>query len=328
MAVRLTIEKDMPWEGHARGFRPRCIRCCRCTAERPFPRAGGDVPVCSRDPKAPEETPQLGRIARQGGAGRPTCSAFASASVETRCGGLSAAHLHRDRADLSGRRHRRDRQTRSIRCWMLEHIAGILRETDAKVLVHAQGLSQDRLGARRANEAVQLAAPNVETVLEVRPCLRYMTGLKRADHPLIYPPQEPGSHPAQGWVSTPSLAKQPRALEFLPTATATGSPPNFHTGGATGLPPRAQPSTAIPASSTMPWPGLTLLFSERGMLQISCRCRSFTVFATIVCSAPASARAPQDSAVSDGTQWLSRGGRGVFRQFFLGNWSNAIARPS
>lgn len=155
-----------------------------------------------------------------------------------------------------------------------EHIAGILRETNAKVLVTLKAFPKTDV-AQKAAEAVALA-PNVETVLEVD-LLRYITGIKKLIVPLIRP-KNPVSHQAKVLDFSKEMAKQPKALGFADSAGDRVAA-YFHTGGTTGLPKVAQHRySGIIYNS---WLGDRLLFEPEDV-QI-CPLPMFHVFATIVC---------------------------------------------
>ena len=155
-----------------------------------------------------------------------------------------------------------------------DHIAAILRETGAKVLVTLKPFPKTDV-AQKAAEAVKYA-PNVTTVLEVD-LLRYMTGLKRWIIPFIRPKIEV-THHANHLDFHKELAKQ-RAdgLEFL-------DPPEdrvaayFHTGGTTGMPKVAQHKVSGMVYNG--WIGDTLLFGPED--NTICPLPLFHVFAVHV----------------------------------------------
>ncbi|SFP77509.1 acyl-CoA synthetase [Tranquillimonas alkanivorans] len=154
-----------------------------------------------------------------------------------------------------------------------EHIAGILRETGAKVLVTLKSFPKSDV-AQKAAQAVALA-PNVETVIEVD-LTRYLTGVKRFVVPMIRP-KMPIKHKARVLDLNRELAKQPRDLTF---ADSTGDrvAAYFHTGGTTGMPKVAQHRYSGIVYNG--WLGATLLFREEDVL--ICPLPMFHVFATIV----------------------------------------------
>ncbi|KPP87549.1 MAG: fatty-acyl-CoA synthase [Rhodobacteraceae bacterium HLUCCA08] len=268
MADRDAFEKDMPWE--AREVPTTLYQMLQGTAERHSARKAVTFQMFS-DPKAPEETlswgelhdkaVQAANLFRSLGIGETDAVAFllpnCTETVLTYLGGAIAGIVNPINPLLEA-----------------EHIAGILRETDAKVLVTLKAFPKTDV-AQKANEAVRLA-PNVETVLEVD-LLRYMTGLKRLIIPLIRP-KNPVSHRAQVLDFNAELAKQPRALSF---ADSDGDriAAYFHTGGTTGLPKVAQHRYSGIVYNA--WLGATLLFSEEDVQIVPLPI--FHVFATIVC---------------------------------------------
>ncbi|UXU75042.1 MULTISPECIES: acyl-CoA synthetase [unclassified Paracoccus (in: a-proteobacteria)] len=152
-----------------------------------------------------------------------------------------------------------------------EQIAGILRETNAKVLVTLKSFPKTEV-AQKAAQAVALA-PNVQTVLEVD--LRsYLTGIKRLLVPLMRPKT--------------TVRHQARVLDFEASASAQNHDrlnfalPNedrvsayFHTGGTTGTPKVAQHKQSGMIYNG--WLGATLLFDETDVLM--CPLPMFHVFA-------------------------------------------------
>ena len=154
-----------------------------------------------------------------------------------------------------------------------EHIAGILRETDAKVLVTLKAFPKTDV-AQKAAEAVAMA-PGVKTVLEVD-LLRYMTGLKKFIIPLIRP-KNPVSHSAEVKDFNAELNKQPKTLNF---ADSEGDrvAAYFHTGGTTGLPKVAQHRYSGLIYNA--WLGQRLLFTETDVQMTPLPL--FHVFATVV----------------------------------------------
>jgi len=116
-----------------------------------------------------------------------------------------------------------------------EQIAGILRETGAKVLVTLRAFPKTDV-PQKAAEAVKLA-PNVKHVLEVD-LHRYLTGVKRLIVPLIRP-KNPVKHNARVQNFNAAVAAQPKTLQFA-DSTQDRVAAYFHTGGTTGLPKVAQ----------------------------------------------------------------------------------------
>ena len=154
-----------------------------------------------------------------------------------------------------------------------EHIAGILRETGAKVLVTLKPFPRTDV-AQKAAEAVKLA-PSVKTVVEVD-LLRYMTGLKKYIVPLIRPKVQV-SHNAKVVDFRKEMAKHPTTLTFEDSKTDRVAA-YFHTGGTTGMPKVAQ--HLFSGIIYNAWLGDRLLFSETDV-QI-CPLPLFHVFAAIV----------------------------------------------
>ena len=154
-----------------------------------------------------------------------------------------------------------------------EHIAGILRETNATVLVTLKAFPRTDV-AQKAAEAVAMAT-NVETVVEVD-LLRYITGIKKFIIPLIRPKVEV-THKAKVVDFNKELAKQPKTLSF---ADSTGDrvAAYFHTGGTTGMPKVAQHRYSGIIYNA--WLGKTLLFTENDVQMTPLPL--FHVFATIV----------------------------------------------
>ncbi len=154
-----------------------------------------------------------------------------------------------------------------------EQIAGILRDTGAKVLVTMRSFPKSDV-AQKAAEAVALA-PNVRTVLEVD-LRRYMTGVKRLLVPLVRP-KNPVTHQAQVLDFNAEMARHPRDLTF---ADSKGDRVAcyFHTGGTTGMPKLAQ--HRYEGVIYNGWLGATLLFRETDV--IMCPLPMFHVFAAMV----------------------------------------------
>lgn len=152
----------------------------------------------------------------------------------------------------------------------VEHIAGILRETNAKVLVTLKAFPKTDV-PQKAAEAVALA-PNVETVLEVD-LLRYLTPPKSWIVPLIRP-KNPVGHKATIKSFMTELAKQPTELTFEEPGHDRVAA-YFHTGGTTGIPKVAQHTQSGMVYNG--WLGDTLLFDEDST--ILCPLPLFHVFA-------------------------------------------------
>jgi acyl-CoA synthetase (AMP-forming)/AMP-acid ligase II len=155
----------------------------------------------------------------------------------------------------------------------VEHIAGILRETNAKVLVTLKAFPKTDV-PQKAAEAVALA-PNVETVLEVD-LLRYLSPPKSWIVPLIRP-KNPIGHKARVLDFVAELAKQPTELSFEDsTEDRVGA--YFHTGGTTGLPKVAQ--HRFSGMMYNGWLGASLLFRPESVSM--CPLPLFHVFAVQV----------------------------------------------
>ena len=153
-----------------------------------------------------------------------------------------------------------------------EHIAGILRETGAKVVVTLASFPKTDL-AQKVAEAVALA-PNVETVLEVD-LARYLApplSVDRAAHPAEAPAARTGARPrlrrARWRPRTGRGSTSPRRGDDRVCAC-------FHTGGTTGLPKVAQHR----ASGILynGWCGKYYIFTEADVLM--CPLPLFHVFA-------------------------------------------------
>lgn len=155
-----------------------------------------------------------------------------------------------------------------------EQIAGILRETGAKVLVTLRAFPKTDL-AQKAAKAVALA-PNVRTVLEVD-LLRYLKGVKKLVVPLIRP-KNPAGHQARVLDFNREIARQPTALRFEDGGRDRVAA-YFHTGGTTGLPKLAQ--HRFRGLVYNGWLGHRLLFTEADTM--ICPLPMFHVFAAVVC---------------------------------------------
>ncbi|MEF9601887.1 acyl-CoA synthetase, partial [Paracoccus sp. PXZ] len=152
-----------------------------------------------------------------------------------------------------------------------DHIAAILRETNAKVLVTLKSFPKSEV-AQKAAEAVA-QAPNVQTVLEVD--LRgYLTGLKRLLVPLMRP-KVPTRHHAKvmDFEAAASAQKHNRLTFDEPGEDRVAA--FFHTGGTTGMPKVAQHKQSGMIYNG--WLGGTLLFTETDVLM--CPLPMFHVFA-------------------------------------------------
>ncbi len=152
-----------------------------------------------------------------------------------------------------------------------EQIAGILRETGAKVLVTLKSFPKSDI-AQKAAQAVAMA-PGVETVLEVD-LNRYLTGIKRLVVPLMRP-KMPTRHHAKvmDFEAAASAHRHDRLTFDEPPKDRVAA--YFHTGGTTGTPKVAQHK--LSGMIYNGWLGGTLLFNERDVLM--CPLPLFHVFA-------------------------------------------------
>ncbi len=154
-----------------------------------------------------------------------------------------------------------------------DQIAGILRETKAKVLVTLKAFPKTDV-AQKAAEAVRLA-PDVTHIIEVD-LLRYLGGIKQFIVPFLRPKYET-KHQAKVLDFNAEIAKQPKKLAF---ADSPGDRvcAYFHTGGTTGMPKVAQHRYRGIIYNA--WLGHRLLFTERDIL--ICPLPMFHVFAAVV----------------------------------------------
>jgi fatty-acyl-CoA synthase len=155
-----------------------------------------------------------------------------------------------------------------------EQIAGILRETGAKVLVTLKAFPKTDL-PQKAAEAVALA-PNVETVLEVD-LRRYLSGVKKLLVPFLRP-KNPVRHRARVLDFDREVARQPKALAFGDSAGDRVAA-YFHTGGTTGLPKLAR--HRYRGLIYNGWVANRLLFTEADTMIVPLP--MFHVFAAVVC---------------------------------------------
>ncbi|GAB4262334.1 MAG: acyl-CoA synthetase [Pararhodobacter sp.] len=152
-----------------------------------------------------------------------------------------------------------------------EKIAGILRETNAKVVVTLRAFPKTDV-AQKVSEAVG-NAPCVKHVVEVD-LNRYLTGLKKAIVPLIRPKNEV-HHTARVHRFWTELEKQPDQRLTFEQSTEDRVCAYFHTGGTTGLPKVAQHK--ISGLMYNGWLGKELLFTENDV--VICPLPLFHVFA-------------------------------------------------
>ncbi|MCV2870208.1 acyl-CoA synthetase [Defluviimonas sp. WL0002] len=152
-----------------------------------------------------------------------------------------------------------------------EQIAGILRETGAKVLVTLKAFPKTDV-PQKAAEAVRLA-PNVKTVLEVD-LSRYLPFPKRWIVPFVRP-ENPIAHQAVVRDFKSECARMPGDRLSFADSAGDRVAAYFHTGGTTGLPKVAQHRYSGMIYNG--WLGGTLLFDETDVL--ICPLPLFHVFA-------------------------------------------------
>ncbi|MDK8874505.1 acyl-CoA synthetase [Paracoccus sp. SSJ] len=152
-----------------------------------------------------------------------------------------------------------------------DHIAAILRETGAKVLVTLKSFPKSEVAQKAADAVAQ--APNVQTVLEVD--LRgYLTGVKRLLVPLMRPKVTARHHAKVMDFDAAASAQKHNRLTFDEPAEDRVAA-FFHTGGTTGMPKVAQHKQSGMIYNG--WLGGTLLFTETDVLM--CPLPMFHVFA-------------------------------------------------
>jgi len=117
-----------------------------------------------------------------------------------------------------------------------EKIAGILRETKAKVVVTLRSFPKTDV-AQKVAEAVA-NAPGVRHIVEID-LNRYLTGVKRLIVPFIRP-KNPAHHTARIVHYASEMAKQPDQRLTFDQTKADRVCAYFHTGGTTGTPKVAQ----------------------------------------------------------------------------------------
>jgi len=152
-----------------------------------------------------------------------------------------------------------------------EKIAGILRETNAKVVVTLRAFPKSDV-AQKVAEALR-HAPNVKTVLEVD-LLHYLSGVKKLIVPLVRP-KNPVHHNARVLSFYREMQKQPADRLTFAQASGDAVCAYFHTGGTTGLPKVAQHRHSGVLYNG--WLGASLLMSEEDV--ILCPLPLFHVFA-------------------------------------------------
>ncbi|MDB6177763.1 acyl-CoA synthetase [Paracoccus sp. Z330] len=152
-----------------------------------------------------------------------------------------------------------------------EHIAGILRETNAKVLVTLKAFPKADV-AQKAAKAVSLA-PNVTHILEID-LNRHLRGLKKLLVPMLRPKVKTRHHAKVIDFEAATSGQKHTRLDFediQEDRVAT----YFHTGGTTGTPKVAQHKYSGMIYNG--WLGGTLLFDETDVLM--CPLPMFHVFA-------------------------------------------------
>ena len=152
-----------------------------------------------------------------------------------------------------------------------EQIAGILRETRAKVLVTLKTFPRSDLAQKAA--AALVLAPGVEVVLEVD-LNRYLTPPKRWIVPFLRP-KNPIGHKARVLPFNAACAHQPGDHLTFADSESDRVAAYFHTGGTTGLPKVAQHKYSGMIYNG--WLGATLLFDQNDVL--ICPLPLFHVFA-------------------------------------------------
>ncbi|NBD29234.1 MAG: acyl-CoA synthetase [Alphaproteobacteria bacterium] len=267
MADRNAIEQEMPWEEREM---PTTLYQLLSQTEAAHGRRNAFTFQMFSDPKAPAETltwtglkdkvSQAANMFRGLGIGEDDVVAFllpnCTETALTYLGGAVAGIVNPINPLLEA-----------------EQIAGILRETNAKVLVTLKAFPKTDV-AQKAAEAVALA-PNVETVVEVD-LLRYLTGLKKFIVPMIRP-KNPVGHKAKVIDFNTELDRHAPVLAFE-DSQADRVAAYFHTGGTTGMPKVAQHRYSGIIYNA--WLGKRLLFTETDVQMTPLP--MFHVFATIV----------------------------------------------
>jgi fatty-acyl-CoA synthase len=220
------------------------------------------------DPKAPAETlswaqlhgqvTQAANLFRSLGVGENDVVAYllpnCNATVVTLLGGMTAGIVNPINPLLD-----------------VEQIAGILNETQAKVLVTLRAFPKTDV-AQKAAEAAAFA-PSVKHILEID-LLQYLTPPKSWIVPLVRP-KNPARHHARVADFRTELGKQPAdRLTFAESGTDRIAA-YFHTGGTTGTPKVAQ--HRFSGMIYNGWLGHELIFDETEVL--ICPLPLFHVFA-------------------------------------------------
>jgi fatty-acyl-CoA synthase len=152
-----------------------------------------------------------------------------------------------------------------------EQIAGILRETGAKVVVTLRAFPKTDV-AQKVAAAVALA-PDVKTVVEVD-LLHYLSFPKTWIVPLIRP-KNPVTHSARVVNFATECARQPADRLIFADVTTDRVAAYFHTGGTTGLPKVAQ--HRVSGMVYNGWVGASILFKAGDT--VLCPLPLFHVFA-------------------------------------------------
>jgi fatty-acyl-CoA synthase len=152
-----------------------------------------------------------------------------------------------------------------------DQIAGILRETGAKVVVTLRAFPKTDVAQKVA--AAVAAAPNVTAVVEVD-MGHYLSPPKSWIVPLIRP-KNPVRHRARTVNFTSEIAKQPADRLLFPDVLTDRVAAYFHTGGTTGLPKVAQ--HRVSGMIYNGWVGSTILFKAGDT--VLCPLPLFHVFA-------------------------------------------------
>ncbi|MCF3973799.1 acyl-CoA synthetase [Paracoccus sp. EGI L200073] len=152
-----------------------------------------------------------------------------------------------------------------------EHIAGILRETKARVLVTLKAFPRSDVAQKAAAAVAQ--APDVTHVVEID-LKRHLRGLKSLLIPLLRPKVKTRHHAEIVDFEAAASAQSHTRLAFDdPQEDRVGA--YFHTGGTTGTPKVAQHK--VSGMIYNGWLGGTLLFDETDVLM--CPLPMFHVFA-------------------------------------------------
>ena len=152
-----------------------------------------------------------------------------------------------------------------------EQIAGILRETKAKVLVTLKAFPKTDVAEKAAEAVAQ--APNVTHIVQID-LNRHLTGLKKFIVPLIRPKVKARHHATVLDFEAATSGKKHTRLDFEDVQQDRVAA-YFHTGGTTGTPKVAQHKYSGMIYNG--WLGGSLLFDETDVLM--CPLPMFHVFA-------------------------------------------------